>query len=64
MIITWEQPWYQRTNCLTRPLKTDADDTAETYLTDTICSEEGEKIGKNWKAFRKVFKILEINNNF
>ncbi|XP_050356965.1 uncharacterized protein LOC126777763 isoform X2 [Nymphalis io] len=54
MIVTWEQPWYQETNCLTRPLKVkDDNNLSQNYRTDTICSEESELISKNWKDFRK-----------
>lgn len=55
MTITWDQPWYQRTSCLTRPLKVlGSHDSEDTYKSDTICSEESNKIHKNWKKFVKV----------
>ncbi|CAH2102238.1 unnamed protein product [Euphydryas editha] len=57
MIVTWEQPWYQQTNCLTRPLKVENDETIEKYRTDTICYEESKRINKNWKNFRKTYNV-------
>ncbi|XP_047528147.1 uncharacterized protein LOC125064886 [Vanessa atalanta] len=57
MVITWEQPWYQEPNCLTRPLKVKDDDVSQDYRTDTICSEERELISKNWKDFRKTYGV-------
>lgn len=59
MVITWEQPWYQRTKCLTRPVKKDHDDEdannkRETFRTDSFTLEESKIVRKNWKKFRKV----------
>lgn len=54
MIVTWEQPWYQQSNCITRPLKEPENDDLEKFRTDTICLEESNKIHKNWRKFRKV----------
>ncbi|CAH0727514.1 unnamed protein product, partial [Brenthis ino] len=57
MIVTWEQPWYQQSNRISRPLKEPDNDDLEKFRTDTICLEESNKIHKNWKKFRKIFGI-------
>ncbi|XP_039760411.1 uncharacterized protein LOC120634082 [Pararge aegeria] len=57
MVVTWDQPWYQMANCLTRPL--DQSNCKETamFRTDAICSDESKKIHKNWKKFQKNFDV-------
>lgn len=59
MVVTWEQPWYQKSNCITRPLKLPSCEDLQNnditpFRTDTICHDESKIIHKNWKKFRKV----------
>ncbi|XP_061385853.1 uncharacterized protein LOC116779162 [Danaus plexippus] len=56
MIITWEQPWYQKGSCLTRPLKI-TDDSLPKFRTDSICKDESDEIHQNWRRFRKLFNV-------
>lgn len=62
MVITWEQPWYQKTNSLTRPVKEeeDAESERKTYRTDSFTQEESRVMQKNWNRLRKVSKLLYI----
>ncbi|GBP88040.1 hypothetical protein EVAR_61875_1 [Eumeta japonica] len=50
MVIVWGQPWYQMTNCLTRCLKTEANE-EESYRVDQITYDESNLIYKNWLSF-------------
>uniref|UniRef100_A0A2A4K5A8 Uncharacterized protein n=1 Tax=Heliothis virescens TaxID=7102 RepID=A0A2A4K5A8_HELVI len=56
--ITWEQPWYQQSNSLSRPLK-DVNNKSEDkpYRTDTICKAESDKIQENWDEFRRLYEV-------
>ncbi|XP_068626663.1 uncharacterized protein [Battus philenor] len=56
MVVTWEQPWYQSSNCLTRPFKIN-DENVEMFRTDHICKDESDHIKKNWKKFVKKFNV-------
>ncbi|KAM3967877.1 uncharacterized protein ACR2FA_011423 [Aphomia sociella] len=56
-IITWPQPWYQVTKCLSRPIKDPDELHEETYRTDTITKLETELILKNWRKFRKRYDV-------
>ncbi|CAG9581662.1 unnamed protein product [Danaus chrysippus] len=56
MIVTWEQPWYQKSRCLTRPLKI-TDDSLPQFRTDSICKDESDEIHRNWRKFRKMFNV-------
>ncbi|KAJ8735758.1 hypothetical protein PYW07_007378 [Mythimna separata] len=56
--ITWEQPWYQQSNSLSRPLKTtDIENHSEPYRTDSICKAECDKIQENWNEFMKLYDV-------
>ncbi|XP_045498208.1 uncharacterized protein LOC123696190 isoform X1 [Colias croceus] len=55
MIITWEQPWYQKTGWLTRRLKQSSDD--EKFCEDKMSKAECDRIHKNWKKFVKQFNL-------
>ncbi|CAB3241036.1 unnamed protein product [Arctia plantaginis] len=55
--ITWEQPWYQQTNSVSRPLKENNEKHKETYKTDTICKAENDIIIKNWKDFIHEYDV-------
>ncbi|XP_031769159.2 uncharacterized protein LOC113518517 [Galleria mellonella] len=56
-VITWEQPWYQQTKCLSRPLKEPEEQHDETYNTDSMSKEEIDLIHKNWRKFKKKYDI-------
>ncbi|CAG4954395.1 unnamed protein product [Colias eurytheme] len=55
MIITWEQPWYQKTGWLTRRLKQSSDD--EKFCEDKMSKAECDRIHKNWEKFVKQFNL-------
>lgn len=56
--ITWDQPWYQKSNSLSRPLKTtDNENHPHPYRTDTLCKAECEKIQENWNEFKKLYDV-------
>nr|XP_021193564.2 uncharacterized protein LOC110378567 [Helicoverpa armigera] len=56
--ITWEQPWYQQSNSLSRPLKDNNNESEQQpYRTDTICKAESEKIQENWDEFRRLYGV-------
>lgn len=57
MVISWEQPWYQETQCLTRCLKAKDLEADKSYHTDRFTKEESERVEKNWKKFRKVLFV-------
>ncbi|CAK1602290.1 unnamed protein product [Parnassius mnemosyne] len=59
-VITWDQPWYQRSNCLTRAFKetnVEPSCSLEEYHTDSITKAESDRMEKNWRKFRKQFDI-------
>jgi hypothetical protein len=51
--ITWVQPWYQLSQCLTRPLK-ELHENGECFETGTFNIDEVTTIEKNWSDFVKV----------
>lgn len=55
--ITWERPWYQQTNSVSRPLKENNEAQAESYKTDTICKDENDQILRNWYEFIEIYDI-------
>ncbi|CAG9796415.1 unnamed protein product [Diatraea saccharalis] len=56
-VITWEQPWYQLSTCLTRPFKEPADAHEEQYEMGTMTKDEIDHIAKNWRKFIKKFDV-------
>ncbi|XP_059051148.1 uncharacterized protein LOC131845981 [Achroia grisella] len=55
--ITWPQPWYQQTKCLTRPVKEPDEIPDETFCTGSMTKEEIDRIHKNWTKFRKKYDV-------
>lgn len=61
MVITWHQPWYQQSNCLTRPFKENNVENSDDYRKDSFTKDESDLIAKRWKKFCKVNR-LNISN--
>uniref|UniRef100_A0A1E1VYK5 Uncharacterized protein n=1 Tax=Pectinophora gossypiella TaxID=13191 RepID=A0A1E1VYK5_PECGO len=55
--ITWYQPWYQESICLTRPLNHNQESKSEKFRTDSFTKMEKEHIEKKWKSLRKKFNL-------
>ncbi|CAH0695400.1 unnamed protein product [Spodoptera exigua] len=56
--ITWEQPWYQKSKSLSRPLKSEQyENDEESYRTDTICKAESDLIENNWEEFKRRYEV-------
>lgn len=56
MNVTWEQPWYQTSLCLTRCTVTNYEDDGklEKFRTSHFTKQECEQIKENWAEFIKV----------
>ncbi|XP_041982800.1 uncharacterized protein LOC121735885 isoform X2 [Aricia agestis] len=61
MVISWELPWYQKSNCLTKKVfdneLLEEADQKEAFRTDAVSSDESNKIDNNWQKLRKLFNL-------
>ncbi|XP_050681809.1 uncharacterized protein LOC126977161 isoform X2 [Leptidea sinapis] len=55
MIVTWEQPWYQRTGHLTKKLP--PLENKENFRTGKFSKEECDTVEQNWNKFIELFEI-------
>lgn len=61
MIVTWEQPWYQKTGWLTRKVELNEEDKhKEKFRIDKFTLTECERVHKNWLKFVKVSSQFQI----
>ncbi|XP_073958472.1 uncharacterized protein [Choristoneura fumiferana] len=54
--ITWSQPWYQKSTCLTRKPKIPANET-DTYESGSFTHDEYKRVEKNWNKFVRKFEL-------
>ncbi|CAH2050727.1 unnamed protein product, partial [Iphiclides podalirius] len=57
MVVTWQQPWYQQSNRLSRPFTETNDETSDDYRKYPITKKESDRIAKRWKKFCKEFDV-------